>query len=1395
MNALLQWGGHPVVYRLGWTLLHFLWQGAVVAGLFAVAQAGWRKRSSNARYWAGCLALALMLAAPVITFIALGAERAVPGALAAGGTGPGAAKLPALAETAGAPVLKGQKGQNGQKGPTILAMAPASNPQSAIRNPQFPYWHSEKFIPGFVLAWLLGVSALSLRLLFGSLHIARLKRRGHEPPGALWLERLDCLRAALQISRPVRLVKSVLVEVPAVVGWLRPVILLPAATLAGLTPAQLEAILAHELAHVRRHDYLVNLLQNALETLLFYHPAVWWISSCVRAEREICCDEIAVKLCGDRLVFAQALAALEQLRAGGQSLALGADGGSLLERIRRLSGAPAGGSFPGRRRAGGALVAALVAVILVALLHHPLNDAKAQATQPAAPKQTNAAPGAVNSSRPAQVVAWGEPIQGLQVGLACPNLVTPSDRQPRFEVHLRNRLDRPLAIPVQDAFISLPRADWPEFRSRPLTPRITPLGEGRTTYFITGGVEMQDARATRRVLRPGETVVVSNLPLSAGTFVPGQDSYGTKTSELTYLLLPGGKYRVAYVFESAQTNIEREPVWHGKTASGELTVTVRPPAPGAGLKASFQLPKTNFFVGELIYATLNLRCTNAKPVSFANGGDYFNGRDARYSLTAADEAGRPVPDPLLNHPGAGGGPGGPLTLKPGATFSDRVLVNLYLNFTNAGRYTLVCHRTLYLVEPGQRGPEEVAPQLPVESKFRINLVRDDKAHAREVEQVLAGYDGSQREVIFAWATARDKAAFPEIEKRAKAPGRYQSSFISWVAEYGEQGVPALVVAARSTEPSCRSLALSLLSGMKAKEVPELVKAGLGSADVRERAEAVLQCTKQRLPGTLESLLAMGRDPDPLVRRYLGAALGACGDERAVPVLLDLLHDASPDPYIRIWAAGGLSALGHKREPVPVMIDLLRTMKPRDGAGNVIECLKVSTGQDLGPNPARWIEWWEKEGTTNNGGAIPSSELIRTNAAVKSPAPSNANAGEMPPAATNQTNDSAGAVNSSKPAENPLGLSLVIRCMNEVLKVGDKISIEFILSNHGTADYKYWNFYDFDQRSGDCELSAATASGVAVPDPRSRYKGSPITSVTSLEYVLHPGESSTNIIALNHWALMKEAGGYEVRGAFVARFFSTNPVAPVKAEPIRITVLPRTQEEMHDYVRGLTNQIAARLPIQPGQNGGRYDPVLNDLLEKLMYSCSPEMVPTLLGVLYEPGPAGNHTDLATEGLLNYAPQTEDTGKAIFEAAAKQGLNENMNYLFWFYDPAKAEKEEMKPLIERALEPQNSGQWQAGATLARDYYDNAFLARLIAIASGTNTPDNARGEAMAALALNRTDEGVKTLKTLLNDPDPNISKRAEQAIRQAYTSRGNARGRPLRPDDFDAKFQQPEVTPAK
>src|ERR1017187_9214042 len=128
---------------------------------------------------------------------------------------------------------------------------------------------------------------------------SQLGRRGVCAAGALWQGRGERLAARMRVSRPVTLLESCLAEVPVVMGYLRPVILMPVGLMTGLPAEQIEAILLHELAHIRRHDYLVNLLQIVVEGLVFYHPAVWWISSVMRAERENCCDDLVVATQGD----------------------------------------------------------------------------------------------------------------------------------------------------------------------------------------------------------------------------------------------------------------------------------------------------------------------------------------------------------------------------------------------------------------------------------------------------------------------------------------------------------------------------------------------------------------------------------------------------------------------------------------------------------------------------------------------------------------------------------------------------------------------------------------------------------------------------------------------------------------------------------------------------------------------------------------------------------------------------------------------------------------------------------------------------------------------------------------------------------------------------------------
>ena len=158
--------------------------------------------------------------------------------------------------------------------------------------------------------------------------------------------------------------------------------------LAGLPPQQLELILAHELAHLRRCDYLLNLVQTAIETLLFYHPAVWWVSRQIRVERESCCDEQAAAA-GDRLAYARALASLAELcrqpRLASPGLALGADGGSLSARIRRVLGLPSDTSFPTARSAGAIL--AMVAILAITVGFH-LAARPSDAGQPSTAEST-----------------------------------------------------------------------------------------------------------------------------------------------------------------------------------------------------------------------------------------------------------------------------------------------------------------------------------------------------------------------------------------------------------------------------------------------------------------------------------------------------------------------------------------------------------------------------------------------------------------------------------------------------------------------------------------------------------------------------------------------------------------------------------------------------------------------------------------------------------------------------------------------------------------------------------------------------------------------------------------------------------------------------------------------
>ncbi len=335
MNSVEMLLENSFFQTLGWTLLHFIWQGALVVILLANLNIMLRRRTANLRYTLSCAAMLLMLALPVATFVVASqtlpvtsiVEKASARTDVSGGAQDGAAAT-APFETAYVPT---------ESSSAAFSLLPTVF-QSGELARRLNVW-----LPWMVAIWLSGVLLLSLRMVGGWAMAQRLKRRQTNPASDEWQSVLQDLCARLRVSRPVRLCQSLLIEVPTVIGWLKPVILVPVRALTGLTPQQLEALLAHELAHIRRHDYLVNLLQTIIETLLFYHPAVWWVSHQVRVERENCCDDMAVAACGDVFVYAHALAELEQLRMGSDApaLTMAASGTSLVRRIGRLVKLPA----------------------------------------------------------------------------------------------------------------------------------------------------------------------------------------------------------------------------------------------------------------------------------------------------------------------------------------------------------------------------------------------------------------------------------------------------------------------------------------------------------------------------------------------------------------------------------------------------------------------------------------------------------------------------------------------------------------------------------------------------------------------------------------------------------------------------------------------------------------------------------------------------------------------------------------------------------------------------------------------------------------------------------------------------------------------------------------------
>lgn len=323
MNLLQAFIASPTATVIGLTLAYSLWEGALISAVLGAALIG--LGSPRARYAAACGAMLAMVACFTVTSMWMLSAQA-----------------------------QALRSSNLTSVPAWEALTTTTTPVP---------WQARlaTVVPWLTLVWILGAFLMYAKRIAAWVSARRLRRRGVCCPHGYWQSEVARLSARLGISRSVTLLESCLADVPMVLGDFRPLILMPVGLLAGIPPTQVEAVLLHELAHIRRRDYLVNSLQRFAAGLFFYHPAAWWFSKVMCAERENCCDDVVVSVSGDPYEYADALATLEQNRVTGRVPAVVATGGNLAKRIRRLL-------FPKHSSALAPLLAAGILVALVPLV-------------------------------------------------------------------------------------------------------------------------------------------------------------------------------------------------------------------------------------------------------------------------------------------------------------------------------------------------------------------------------------------------------------------------------------------------------------------------------------------------------------------------------------------------------------------------------------------------------------------------------------------------------------------------------------------------------------------------------------------------------------------------------------------------------------------------------------------------------------------------------------------------------------------------------------------------------------------------------------------------------------------------------------------------------------------
>ena len=311
-----------LLQALGWTFVHSLWQGVLIALIIGCLFLVLRKHSARIRYALAVCSLAAIFILSISTFVRYYSDSPLDRNSEVIATGTNS-----VGELCG-----------------INDLGVSQDEKVPLNNAENPGFFLElsgyfnRHFPLLVTLWLCGIIFFLLKLMGGLIYSERIKFRGIKPLPETWNKRFSLLKSKLEVKRQVEIVESYLARVPMVIGYFKPVILIPLGALSGIPNDQLEAIIAHELAHIKRHDFLINIFQTLVESIFFYHPAIWWISGIIRKEREHCCDDLAVGVCDESLVYAKALANLEErsFEIPSFAVAITKRRHALLSRIKRL---------------------------------------------------------------------------------------------------------------------------------------------------------------------------------------------------------------------------------------------------------------------------------------------------------------------------------------------------------------------------------------------------------------------------------------------------------------------------------------------------------------------------------------------------------------------------------------------------------------------------------------------------------------------------------------------------------------------------------------------------------------------------------------------------------------------------------------------------------------------------------------------------------------------------------------------------------------------------------------------------------------------------------------------------------------------------------------------------